>query len=296
MRIDHVAMWSNDIEKQKDFYVKYFRCTAGGKYENNSRRFSSYFLTFTGGARLEIMQRKNVSKKASEDTTGLAHLAIQVGTREKVDDVTKRLEKDGYIIKSRPRVTGDGYYESVVLDPEGNAVELTATDEYTITEAQYEDLADILYLQKCCYLSEAESYQNYTIPPLTQTLEDIRKDCEKHTILKLEVNNKIIGSVRAYVENDTCYIGRLIVDADFQNRGFGKLLLESVERTFNSVKRYELFTGSKSAKNLYLYHKLGYRECKEKHMQGITIKYLEKYTARLKEFLLIIYLCGRQLY
>lgn len=168
-------------------------------------------------------------------------------------------------------------YESVILDPDNNRVELVAIMDYYISKATPVDLERILYLQKCCYLSEAEIYNNYSIPPLTQTMDGIKNDFENQTIFKFEYKGKILGSVRAFLQHDTCHIGRLFVDKEFQNKGIGKLLLGSVENNFNQVNRFELFTGNKSEKNLYLYKKNGYNEFKEELVNDVHIIYLEKH-------------------
>jgi lactoylglutathione lyase len=128
MRIDHTAIWTSDLEKLKTFYQAYFEAVPSQKYANLTRQFQSYFLTFASGARLELMQMVGVrqSKQNPEDTvTGLAHLAFAAGSEVLVDELTGRLRQDGYIVVSEPRRTGDGYYESVILDPDGNRVEIT---------------------------------------------------------------------------------------------------------------------------------------------------------------------------
>lgn len=146
-----------------------------------------------------------------------------------------------------------------------------------IVLAKKKDLLEILELQKNCYQDEAELYNDFEIPPLTQTLESIEKDFERETFLKIEVENLIIGSVRGYVDQDTCKIGRLIVDRNFRNQGLGAKLMQAIESEFTFVKRFELFTGHKSEKNLFLYNKLGYAEF---HRQRINEKlefvFLEK--------------------
>lgn len=124
--IDHIAIWTNDLELLRDFYLKYFDCTANAKYTNSTTQFSSYFVSFNQGARLELMQRPDIHKTGKEIYLGYAHIAIHVGNREKVDALTIRMEQDGYQIISYPRVTGDGYYESVICDPENNRIELIA--------------------------------------------------------------------------------------------------------------------------------------------------------------------------
>lgn len=146
-----------------------------------------------------------------------------------------------------------------------------------IEQATIDDLGEILELQNLAYQSEAEIYNEYSIPPLTQTLDEIKEDFSSQIFLKIVINNKIIGSVRAYKEKETCYIGRLIVHPEFQNQGIGSKLMFKIESFFKKVSRFELFTGYKSKKNLYLYQKLGYRPFKtEKLNENLYLTYLEK--------------------
>lgn len=125
MRIEHVAIWVNDLEATRAFYEKYFNGKSSGKYHNKVKEFESYFLSFDSGARLEIMRKAGIDKKSNEEILGWAHIAISLGSREAVDDMTARLKNDGYRHVNGPRVTGDGYYESVIEDSEGNLLELT---------------------------------------------------------------------------------------------------------------------------------------------------------------------------
>ncbi|WP_091141166.1 VOC family protein [Flavobacterium caeni] len=128
MKVNHVAMWVNDLEKTKDFYAKYFQVEAGERYRNAKNDFTSYFLFFDGASTtIEIMHRPDLSdcSRKSLFSPGLTHLAISVGDRMAVDRLTDQLREDGYPIVSEPRVTGDGYYESVILDPERNIIEIT---------------------------------------------------------------------------------------------------------------------------------------------------------------------------
>ena len=126
MRISHVAMWVKDIENIKNFYMKYFNCKCNEKYINDKKGFQSYFLSFEDNSKLEIMNIKDIEELNKEyNFYGFAHIAISVGSKDKVDSLTKILENDGYIIASNPRTTGDGYYESVILDPENNKIEIT---------------------------------------------------------------------------------------------------------------------------------------------------------------------------
>ena len=128
MKIEHVALWVSDLERTRAFYEAYFRATAGPKYTNAAKGFESYFLTLpSGGARLELMRRSDLPvRPPGAEHTGWAHLAFSVGSTGAVDALTERLRAGGFEVVDGPRRTGDGYYESVVLDPEGNRVEVTA--------------------------------------------------------------------------------------------------------------------------------------------------------------------------
>ena len=146
-----------------------------------------------------------------------------------------------------------------------------------IKRALVEDAEIILNLQKLAYLSEAEIYNNDSIPPLTQTLDEIRSEFGKQTFLKAVVADRIVGSVRAYQTAETCHIGRLIVHPDFQNRGIGTRLMDKIEGLFDTVKRFELFTGDNSERNLYIYRKLGYKEYRrQKFQENLVLVFLAK--------------------
>lgn len=128
MKIEHLAIWVNDLENMKAFYETYFQGKANAKYRNDKKQFESYFLTFTKGCRLELMNRPDVPQNINDlvkEYIGIIHFAISVGSKEKVDTLTETLRKEGYTIAGEPRWTGDGYYESVVLDPENNRIEIT---------------------------------------------------------------------------------------------------------------------------------------------------------------------------
>jgi len=129
MKIEHLAIWVDDLEKMRQFYSTYFNAVSNEKYTNTKKGFTSYFLTFgENTSRLELMNRTDIVHEPNKRgfMKGIAHFAISVGTKETVDSLTERLRSDNYTIESEPRTTGDGYYESVVLDPEGNYVELTS--------------------------------------------------------------------------------------------------------------------------------------------------------------------------
>jgi lactoylglutathione lyase len=128
MRIEHVALWTCDLDRIAEFYGAYFGATTGARYANPAKGFESLFLTFGDGARLEVMKTsmlEPVRHQPGAERLGLTHLAVSVGSKQGVDELTNRLRQDGYEVVDGPRVTGDGYYESVVLDPDGNRVEVT---------------------------------------------------------------------------------------------------------------------------------------------------------------------------
>lgn len=127
MKIEHLALWTDKLEELKNFYTTYFGAIAGKRYHNPVKTFTSYFLSFGNGARLEIMHRPEVEMEyGSGFRKGLIHFAVATGSETEVDRLTERLRNDGYTIAGEPRRTGDGYYESVVVDPDGNLIEITA--------------------------------------------------------------------------------------------------------------------------------------------------------------------------
>lgn len=126
MKIEHVAMYVNDLEAAKDFFVKYLEGSANELYHNKNTDFRSYFISFEDGARLELMTRPDMKDMEKDiNRTGYIHLAFSVGSKEKVDGLTEFLRNDGYEVLSGPRTTGDGYYESCILGIEGNQIEIT---------------------------------------------------------------------------------------------------------------------------------------------------------------------------
>jgi lactoylglutathione lyase len=127
MNIAHVALWVNDLERMIDFYCRFFNGTAGKIYQNPVKNFESCFVMFELGIPLELMRKTNLelSGQPEEIIAGFHHLAFSVGSREAVDQLTMFISEEGYKVKSNPRTTGDGYYESVVSDPEGNSIEIT---------------------------------------------------------------------------------------------------------------------------------------------------------------------------
>ena len=129
MRIEHMAIYTRDLERLRQFYITYFQGVSNQGYHNEKTGLRTYFVTFEGGARLELMTRPELYQKEDANSTGYVtgytHLAFRVGSRETVDLLTDQLRQDGYMVVSRPRITGDGYYESGILDPDGNYIEIT---------------------------------------------------------------------------------------------------------------------------------------------------------------------------
>lgn len=126
MKIEHIAMYVNDLQKVKIFFEQYFHAKSNIEYHNPNTDFKSYFLTFDDGARLEIMQKPHMKDDEKTLTrTGYIHLAFSTGSRENVDKLTERLKADGYEVINGPRTTGDGYYESCIVGIEGNQIEIT---------------------------------------------------------------------------------------------------------------------------------------------------------------------------
>jgi len=130
MTLEHVAIWTNNLEKLKDYYIKYFHAESNDKYFNINKNFQSYFLSFKSGARLELMTMPNIPSNTNDTIKkqhlGIIHLAFGVDSMKEVDEKAKQLENDGYKILSGPRKTGDGYYEFETLDPDNNRLEVTA--------------------------------------------------------------------------------------------------------------------------------------------------------------------------
>ncbi|MGL5956462.1 MAG: VOC family protein [Brevinema sp.] len=125
MKIEHIALYVKDLEGLREFFIKYFQATSNEKYFNPKTGFSSYFLSFKEGSRLELMNLESTKNEQRSNKIGYAHIAFSVGSKEKVDELTERFRADSYQVTSNPRTTGDGYYESCILDFEGNLIEIT---------------------------------------------------------------------------------------------------------------------------------------------------------------------------
>lgn len=129
MEIDHIAIWTYNLEGMQSFYIRYFDASSNEIYYNHSKNYRSYFLSFDGDCRLELMEMPGIPKSKNEPMkqfTGIIHFAFKVDSREVVDKITRDVKSDGFKVVGEPRTTGDGYYESVILDPDGNRVEIMA--------------------------------------------------------------------------------------------------------------------------------------------------------------------------
>jgi anthranilate synthase component 2 len=214
---------------------------------------------------------------------------------EPLPDILKAtaFTKEGELMGLRHRaypIFGVQFHPESILTPQGKqllgnflatcsvaAMRSVATaPSIAIEEAAVEDAGEILTLQKRAFRSEAERYDDYTLPPLTQTLEEIRADFEQQHVLKATIEGEIIGSVQAHVENGTCHVARLVVHPDYQSQGIGTRLMHAIESAFDGAERFEIFTGDKSDPTLQLYQKLGYEEFKRKELDTHTLVYLEK--------------------
>lgn len=148
----------------------------------------------------------------------------------------------------------------------------------SVERAERRDAGAILALQKLAYQSEADLYQDYTILPLTQTLEQITSEFEEQVFLKAVEDGRIVGSVRAHQDEGTCYVGRLIVHPDAQGRGIGRQLMDAIEREFAEAARFELFTGHLSERNIRFYQGLGYRCFRQRELSNnVSLVYMQKF-------------------
>ncbi|HEY6838513.1 MAG TPA: GNAT family N-acetyltransferase [Geobacteraceae bacterium] len=146
-----------------------------------------------------------------------------------------------------------------------------------IEQATTVDAAEILLLQYLAYLSEADLYDDFTIPPLTQTLAEMTAEFARRTFLKAMDDGRIIGSVQGMKIGDTCYVGRLMVHPDRQGEGIGTRLMAAIEASFSEVGRFELFTGHKSEDNIRLYERLGYRQVRTEAVNpALSLVFMEK--------------------
>lgn len=242
MQLTHIALWTNHLERLRDFYVKYFNGKSNEKYENPRKGFSSYFVSFESGPSLEVMQRLDISKECEPDRIGLTHLAFHADTKEQVIEMVERFRADGYTITGECRTSGDGYFEGVVLDPDGNPVEIVAFGEAEISTALF--------------------------PPY-ELLLDADPDREKVDAY-LAVSDCFIATVRNSVAGvivvrkqgqGEAEIMNLAVSDIFRRRGIARKLLRYVSDKWapaQGVKRLEIRTGTSAAGPMMLYQQEGF--------------------------------------
>ncbi len=196
--------------------------------------------------------------------------------------VDKVIPVDVYVpgCAARPESIIDGIIKAVgILEEKKLKLDhmVSGLAELIIQEASQKDANEILELQKLAYLSEAEIYNDYSLAPLNQTSSEIVEDFKSKFFLEAVLDGKIVGSVRAYLENDSCFIGRLFVHPIYQNYGIGSKLMKKIEEKFSEAKRFELFTGDKSRRNIYFYQKRGYKIFKNEAISDKRKRvYLEK--------------------
>lgn len=243
MHLTHIALWTNDMERLRDFYVWYFEGKSNEKYVNPKKGFASYFVSFEEGPSLEIMQRQDVTERYEPEHIGLAHLAFHADTNAQVDRMIGRFRTDGYTIAGETRTSGDGYYEGVVLDPDGNRVEIVANGRAVITKASsypYE-----LLLEADPDRAKVEAY----LP---------QSDCFVATV----GGDTMAGVVVVCKQGEgLAEVMNLAVADIFRRRGIARQLLHYIIDRWakeHSVIRLRVCTASSSVAPLMLYQQAGF--------------------------------------
>ncbi len=242
MQLTHIAIWTNELERAREFYVNYFNGKSNERYVNPKKGFASYFVTFEGGASLEIMQRTDVTEEKEGLFIGLAHFAFSVGSKENVNNMIELFRKDGYTILGEPRTTGDGFYEGSVSDPDGNIVEIIADMGMRIeqtTDYPY----DLLLLAD----PNREFVDNYLKT----------SDC----FIAIE-GDKAVGVVVVQKQTATmAEVLNLAVDESFQRKGIARRLLRFISDEWaekNQVELLKVCTGTSAPGPLMLYQQEGF--------------------------------------
>lgn len=242
MKLIHIAVWTNDLERLREFYVNWFEGKSNEKYVNPAKGFASYFVSFPGGASLEIMQRTDITQTVDHQSVGLTHIAFQLDSREQVNEMVSRFREKGYTIAGEPRFTGDGYYEGSIYDPDGNLVELVSFPDVEISRALFYPY-DLLLLAD----PEREKVDAY-LPE-----SDCFVAASGETIVGVIVVKKL--------SEDTAEIMNLAVSETFQRRGIARRLLRYVSDKWNAghqVSTLIIRTGTSDPGPFMLYQKEGY--------------------------------------
>lgn len=242
MKLTHVALWTNDLERIKNFYVTHFNGKSNEKYVNPAKGFASYFVRFAGGASLEMMQRTDITQPVDHQSIGLTHIAFQMDSREQVNQMISLFRKEGFTIAGEPRFTGDGYYEGSILDPDGNLVELVSFPDIEISRALFYPY-DLLLLAD----PEREKVDAY-LP---------ESDCFVAASGEIIVGVIVIKKL----SEDTAEIMNLAVSETFQRRGIAQTLLRYISDKWapvHSISSLIIRTGTSDAGPFMLYQKEGY--------------------------------------
>ncbi len=243
MRLAHTALWTSQIEVIRDFYLKYFQGKSNEKYTNYQKKFSSYFISFGGDASLEIMQREDIREQHTpKEHIGLAHIAFGLNSEKEVNEKTELFRSEGYTIVSEPRLTGDGYYESAITDPDGNIVELVSLPEISIhktTDYPY----DLLLL--------ADPDENMVNTYIHSS------DC----IIAVRNQQPLGVIVMQKQDGNGAEIMNLAVDESFQRQGIAWKLMQYVCNQWvkdNNIQKMKICTGTSAPGPLMLYQKMGF--------------------------------------
>ena len=244
MTMAHIAVCTDRLERLRDFYVNYLDGKSHEKYENPKKGFASYFVYFERGAALEIMQRTDVRAHCEQEHIGLAHIAFDVRSKEEVDKRIETFRQQGFPVVGEPRMTGDGYYEGVILDPDGNRVELVAFGEPTILPSANPPL-DLL--------EEAD-------PDLKKIAAYLRES----SCFVAQIKDRIVGAVVVkQLSEREAEIMNLAVNEFFRGRGIARRLLRHVASwaAQQGVQQLIIRTSTTSAVPLLLYQQEGFDVC-----------------------------------
>lgn len=242
MKLAHVALWTNDLERSRSFYVRYFGGRSNEKYENVKKGFSSYFITFDGGATLEIMQRTDITIPGTGEHIGLTHIAMQVSSREKVNELAEQFRSQGYPVVGEPRITGDGFYEGVISDPDGNTVEIVSWPDTTISRALFYPYDLLLTADP-----DRKKIDSYL------SVSDCFIATGQHTLAGVIVVQK--------TNDETAEVMNLAVAESCRRRGIARKLLQYIIKDWASgqgVSRLIIRTGTSAPGPLMLYQQEGF--------------------------------------